>query len=185
MKKITSLTCILFGLVFNTSVFAELKSINVGLKIGAVAPELTALNTAGKKATLKQLMGRKGLIINFYRSADWCHFCQGHLMEFNQFSEKFTALGYGQAGVSYDSIDILKGFSDKNNIKYPLLSDLDVQTVLAYDIVNRQYKPGDEHYGIPYPGVVVINQQGKIIHSYFFDGYKRRVKFDQLYEQLN
>jgi hypothetical protein len=39
-------------------------------------------------------------------------------------------------------------------------------------------------YGIPYPGVVVINEHGELLHSYFYQGFKKRVKFEQLYQQL-
>ena len=54
----------------------------------------------------------------------------------------------------------------------------------AYNIVNSEYAIGDEHYGIPYPGVVVIDDNGKVIHKHFFKGYKKRVKFSELYLQL-
>jgi len=54
----------------------------------------------------------------------------------------------------------------------------------AYNIVNSRYTIGDENYGIPYPGVVVIDNVGKVIDKHFFKGYKNRVKFSDLYLQL-
>ena len=102
----------------------------------------------------------------------------------NDLAERFTKLGYGLAAISYDHTDILKKFAEQRNISYPLLSDQKVQTMLAYNIVNSEYAIGDEHYGIPYPGVVVIDDNGKVIHKHFFKGYKKRVKFSELYLQL-
>lgn len=56
--------------------------------------------------------------------------------------------------------------------------------MLSYGILNQEYPVGSRNYGIPYPGVVVINTQGELTHKYFFHGYKKRVKFTELYTQL-
>lgn len=159
-------------------------SINVGPALGEKAPAITVINTQQQSVNIKELSQNKGLIILFFRSADWCPFCKKHLIELNDIAEKFTALGYGLAAISYDNTDVLATFAEQQKITYPLLSDQKVETMLAYDIANNQYKPGDEHYGIPYPGVVVINEEGKVIHKHFFEGYKKRVKFEDLYLQL-
>ena len=177
-------TVAIISLLINTSVFAELVSIDVGLKIGEKAPKITALNTKGEKQTIKALSASKGLILVFHRSADWCPFCKRHLIELNDYADKFTALGYGVAALSYDSIDILKNFTQERKIRFPMLSDEKSATFSSYGILNEQYKPGDMDYGIPYPGVVVINERGELIHSYFYQGFKKRVKFEQLYQQL-
>jgi peroxiredoxin len=185
IKKNIMLTCTFITLLISTTVFsAQLVSIDVGLKMGDKAPMITAVNTQGEKATIKELSLNKGLILVFNRSADWCPFCKRHLIELNQYADKFTELGYGVAALSYDSIDILKAYTKERKIKFPMLSDVKSETFLSYGILNKQYKPGDMDYGIPYPGVVVINEQGIMIHSYFFQGYKKRVKFEQLYQQL-
>jgi len=56
--------------------------------------------------------------------------------------------------------------------------------MLAYDIVNKVYASDSDHYGIPYPGVVVIDNKGNVIRKHFFKGYKKRVRFADLYQQL-
>lgn len=175
--------CSLF-LLFANSVFAN-TNINVGPTVGNIAPEISVVNTLQQPVNIKQLSREKGLIILFFRSADWCPFCKKHLIELNNHAKEFTELGYGLAAISYDHTDILKAFSEQKKISYPLLSDQRVQTMLAYDIVNKEYASGDDNYGIPYPGVVVINNKGKVVHKHFFNGYKNRVKFADLYSQLN
>jgi len=185
IKKKIMLTCVFVALLINTSAFgAELVSIDVGLKMGEKAPMITVINSKGEKETIKTLSANKGLIMMFFRSADWCPYCKRHLIEFNEYADKFTALGYGLAAISYDSTDILKKFAAKRKIKFPMLSDEQATTFVTYGVLNKQYKPGDMDYGIPYPGIIVINEEGKMIHSYFYQGYKKRVKFDQLYQQL-
>lgn len=184
LNKMASLTCLLFVILFNSSAYAQLKSIDVGLKAGSKAPQLSVLNSQGQKTTLEQLAGDKGLILVFYRSADWCPYCKRHLIELNQFADKFSALGYGQAAISYDSVDIIKTFAAQKQIKFPLLSDQGAKTMAAYQVLHPRYKPDSDDYGIPYPGLMVINAQGDIVYTYFYQGYKKRVKFEELYKQL-
>ncbi|NQY49955.1 MAG: peroxiredoxin family protein [Colwellia sp.] len=181
--KVAAIVLFSLLLFFTNNVLAN-TSINVGPDLGKKAPAITAINTLRQPVTIEQLAGEKGLIILFFRSADWCPFCKKHLLELNDLAEQFSELGYAIAAISYDNTDILKKFAEQRNISYPLLSDQKVQTMLAYNIVNSEYAIGDEHYGIPYPGVVIIDNNGKVIHKHFFKGYKKRVKFSELYLQL-
>ena len=43
------------------------------------------------------------------------------------------------------------------------------------DILNETTKPGTLTYGIPYPGIYVVDAQGKVLSKYFEDDYKDRV----------
>jgi peroxiredoxin len=184
LKKLTLTGIFLSFLVMANSAFSSQKTLNVGPEIGSQAPKITVLNDQLKSSTIKNLSENKGLIILFFRSADWCPFCKKHLIELNGQAEKFTSLGYGLAAISYDSNEILQKFTKQQSISYPLLSDQKAKTILAYGILNKQYQAGDDNYGIPYPGVVVIDNTGKVTHTHFFEGYKNRVKFTELYEQL-
>ena len=44
---------------------------NLGPQIGTRAPDLTLLDQKGQSRTLTSLMGPKGLMLVFFRSADW------------------------------------------------------------------------------------------------------------------
>lgn len=185
-SKALGLTALLLSLLITANnAFSAQETLSVGPNVGSKAPMLSTVNVQGDAQSIKQLSGDKGLVILFFRSADWCPFCKKHLVELNEQAEKFKALGYGLAGVSYDNTEILQNFAKQQKISYPLLSDQKAKTVLAYGILNTQYAIGDDNYGIPYPGVVVINKQGKVMHKHFFEGYKKRVKFTKLYHQLS
>lgn len=156
----------------------------VGVTLNSQAPEVSVIDTQGKEQTIKQLTGEKGLILIFFRSADWCPFCKKHLIEINQWQDKLNKIGYKFAGVSYDSIEILKTFSDKQQLKYPLLADQNNQTMKDYKVLHQDYKPDSNKYGIPYPGVVIVDNSGKITYKYFYQGYKDRVNLQELYDNL-
>jgi peroxiredoxin len=179
------LTVLLSLTLFTIPSFAKSGSIDVGRDKGKEAPSLTVKGKNKTSVNINDLTADKGLIILFFRSADWCPFCKRHLIELNEYADKFESLGYGVAAISYDSTETLNTFSQQHSLTYPLLSDQVAATVSAYGILNKDYKMGDDNYGIPYPGVVVVDPAGNIAHKYFFKGYRKRVKFNDLYQKLN
>jgi len=167
-------------LLFTHNAFAD-SMINVGPAIGTKAPIISVKNIQQQAVTIKEISRDKGLIILFFRSANWCPYCKRHLIELNNNANDFNDLGYGLAAISYDNTDILQKFSQQKSLNYPLLSDQQAKTVSAYNIMNKDYVQGDDNYGIPYPGVIV---KGNVTHKRFFKGYKNRVKFSELYLAL-
>jgi hypothetical protein len=96
-------------------------------------------------------------------------------VELQQSLDLIRKEGLGVAAISYDSIGALKTFADRQHITYPLLSDPDSKIIRAYDILNETTKPGTLTYGIPYPGVYIVDAHGKVVSKYFEDDYKDRV----------
>jgi hypothetical protein len=96
-------------------------------------------------------------------------------VELQQNLDAIRKTGLGVAAISYDSVGTLKNFADRQHITYPLLSDPDSKIIRAFDILNETTKPGTFAYGIPYPGVYIVDLQGKVVSKYFEDDYKERV----------
>ena len=164
---------------------AEQKTaIEVGPAIGSNLPPLNVLDQFENRQKMSNVIKNKGAIITFFRSADWCPFCKSHLRELKAQAETFRKMGYGVVAISYDSPEILREFSYNEELNFSLLSDQDVESFKALNVVNQKYKPGDRHYGIPYPGVILVDNKGVVIEKYFFEGYRKRVKFDQLAKKL-
>jgi len=162
----------------------RLTPIDVGPDKGVLIKQIDAVNQFGNTMNIEQLMRKQGLLLILFRSADWCPYCKRHLLELNEFAEKFNKLGYGVAAISYDAPAILRNFSQKHRLTYELLSDRDQQTFKLFNVLNKDYKPGDKHYGIPYPGVLVIGADKKLRDKYFYQGYKTRVRFAMLLNYL-
>jgi len=72
-------------------------------------------------------------------------------------------------------VGALKNFADRQHITYPLLSDTDSKIIRAFGILNETVKPGTPAFGIPYPGVYVVDVQGEVVAKYFEDDYADRV----------
>jgi hypothetical protein len=76
---------------------------------------------------------------------------------------------------------VLAEFGKKQNIPYMLLSDIDSNVIKSYGILNDQVVPEDGFfYGIPYPGVYVTDEDGKVVAKYFHGTYKKRDSAEML-----
>jgi peroxiredoxin Q/BCP len=75
-------------------------------------------------------------------------------------------------GISYDSPDVLKRFSERQKITFPLLSDPESKTIEAYHIRNEAARGKAE--GVPHPGTFVLDREGVIRAKLFLDGYRDR-----------
>ena len=75
-------------------------------------------------------------------------------------------------GISYDDPTVLKKFSDRMKIAFPLLSDPESKTIEAYHIRNEAAKGKAE--GVPNPGTFILDQEGVIRAKLFLEGYRDR-----------
>ena len=96
-------------------------------------------------------------------------------MELEQHLGAIRKQGLGVAAISYDSVGALKSFADRQHITYPLLSDPESKIIRTYDIFNETVKRGNPAYGIPYPGIYVVDARGMVVSKYFEDDFKERV----------
>jgi peroxiredoxin len=96
------------------------------------------------------------------------------LVQLQEGLAQIAATGTQVIGISYDSVEILKKFSDSAGITFPLLSDEGSRTIRAYGIYHRD--------GIPYPGICVLDGKGVIREKLFIDGYKKRPENADLIE---
>jgi peroxiredoxin len=89
--------------------------------------------------------------------------------------EAYEAAGVGIVVVTYDNPELQQAFVDAGNITYPFISDIDAATMLALGVLNDQYGPDEPNYGIPHPGVFVVNLDNEIVGKIFIDSFRERV----------
>lgn len=124
--------------------------------------ELNAPDQSGKVRTLKSVMGKKGVVVFFVRSADWCPFCMGQLVDINRHLADFRDAGFEVASVSVDEVGIIAGFTSKQKIGYVMLSDPKGAINLVIGIRDTQYPVGSAAFGVPKPTAYVIDTSGLV-----------------------
>jgi len=153
---------------------ASLLAKDYGPSTGGRMPDFSLQDQDGKPETLKSLLGPKGAVILLFRSADWCPYCKAQLVELGQHQDDFRRLGLGVAAISYDSTAVLHNFAERKGIHFPLLSDPDSKLIRTLGILNETVALDSPQYGIPHPGVFVLDSKGIIAAKYFEDDYRQR-----------
>jgi peroxiredoxin len=150
-----------------------------GPAVGARFPhELTAPDQAGKQQTLQSVMGEKGVAIFFVRSADWCPFCKGQLVDANRHFARFQELGLGVVSVSVDQVAKIAAFAAAQKIEYVMLADPDGAINLSLGIRDEQYPVGTAAFGVPRPTLYVLDRTGTIRLRYMEPTYRTRPDLD-------
>jgi len=181
----------------------------LGPQVGATVPGFNLADQQGRKRTLQSVMGPKGAMIVFYRSADWCPYCKTQLLELQSQYDTLRKDGLGLVGISYDSQEILAAFSRQHGITFPLLSDVGSDTITRYGILNTVAEDGlgpngsdpaviaavkryvsanganERQRGIPFPGTFIVDRGGRVKARFFEDSYTVRNTVSNIRVRLN
>ena len=159
---------------------------DLGPATGSRLPDIgTPLDQTGKPRPLDSLMGPKGLVLLFFRSAAWCPYCQAQLIELNTGVADMEKRGYRLAGMSYDAPDVLEGFTIKRGLTYALLSDPKSEVIDRYGLRDPQYAAGSKAYGVPRPIIFIVARDGTIKAKLFEDTFIKRPPLALVIETLD
>lgn len=152
------------------------------LTVGSALPAINAVDQNGNQQNLAQLSGENGLILVMSRSFDWCPFCIRQLQQLVEAEAHFNAIGFNVATMTYDSVTSLKEAEEEYETTFPMLHDEDSAHIKAMGILNAQYEPGNRAYGIPYPGIFVLDNKGVIRAKLAEEDYRIRPDFSLVLE---
>ena len=80
-------------------------------------------------------------------------------------------------------MEVLHGFAEKHGITYTLLSDEGSKVIRDLGLLNKQVyeqhaaygvPKQDRHWGVPYPGVFLLDAQGYVMQKRFQQSYRER-----------
>lgn len=146
-----------------------------GPALGSRFPGIRA-HYRGRQLTLvEEFAGARGTVFIASRSLDWCPYCMRQMIQLQQYSADFAAAGIGMVAITYDEPRLQQAFIDRFGITIPVLSDIDGLSFKTLGILNNEYRQGDVQYGIPYPGMIVIDPNGVVVGKLFLEAYSSRV----------
>ena len=146
-----------------------------GVPVGESFPAIRALYGGTEISSIEGFAGANGTVFFAARSVDWCPFCRKQLGELQAHVDAFAQAGIGLVAMTYDSPELQQAFIDAGQITYPFLSDIDADSFNRLGIINEEYAPGDTNYGIPHPGVFILDPQQRIVGKIFVESYAERV----------
>tara|TARA_B100001778_G_scaffold201503_1_gene166410 strand:- start:61 stop:534 length:474 start_codon:yes stop_codon:yes gene_type:complete len=94
----------------------------VSVEAGFKLKNQTVVLEDGSKKKLKDLLGKKGMVLYFY-PRDNTPGCTKEACSFRDHNADIKKLGYSIVGVSADSVESHQKFIAKQSINFPLISD--------------------------------------------------------------
>lgn len=131
-----------------------------GLNVGDKVPGFELKDQSGTGVKLDALLQNGPAAVVFYRSADWCPYCQKQLVDLQAGLAAIKAAGLQVVAISYDPVEVLERFAKQRNIQFPLLSDPGSATIKNWKLLNADAKGRTE--GIPHPMTYVLSRDGVI-----------------------
>ena len=146
----------------------------LGPQVGERIADFRLPDQNGTVWTRDALMGPKGLMLVFSRSADWCPYCKTQLVELQSRLPELKKKGIGLAAMTYDSPAILADFSRRRGITFPLLSDPGSATIKAYGLLNTTVDAASTQLRHSVPGHVPRQSTGMVTARFFEEAYQER-----------
>jgi peroxiredoxin Q/BCP len=150
------------------------------LKVGQLAPVVALMDGQGKKVTLSDFRGKR--VVLFFYPKDDTPGCTKEACSFRDGLSVIRKSGAVVLGVSPDSVESHKKFSNKFSLNFPLLSDVDKKVVEAFGVWKEKSLYGRKYMGVERT-TFIISEQGKI--GKVFPKVKVDGHFEEVLEALN
>ncbi|MGO2515761.1 MAG: thioredoxin-dependent thiol peroxidase [Corynebacterium variabile] len=132
---------------------------DIRLAVGDTAPDFTLTDDKGGSVSLSDFRGKK-VVVYFYPKAD----TPGCTTEACDFRDSLTQLNdadIDDGGISPDRPETLATFRENHDLTFPLLSDPEKETLVAYGAFGEK-----KNYGRVVQGVIrstfLVDEEGKI-----------------------
>lgn len=133
------------------------------LNIGDRAPDFSVADTNGNVVTLSSLKGKR--VVLYFYPRDNTPGCTKEACGFRDNYAQFQAKNTLIFGVSTDDAKSHQKFTEKFDLPFPLLCDVDAQVATAYESYGKKQMMGKEYMGI-FRNTFVIDPEGKIEKIY-------------------
>ena len=76
--------------------------------------------------------------------------------------------------ISPDPPEIRARFAERYGVEFPLLSDTDSHVIRAWGLFNDQIEPDHAYFGVPHPGMFLVDDQGIVFDKHFGPDHRIR-----------
>ena len=147
----------------------------LGPATGQRLPPLQASLRGGTVTDIGDFARGNGAVLVVLRSIDWCAYCKRQIIQLQAYQHNFHAAGIGLVAITYDTPQAQQPFIEQHGITIPVLSDVGQGSFRALGVLNERHQPGDSEYGIPHPGMIILDRSGAIVGKLFVPSHEFRV----------
>ncbi len=116
------------------------------LNVGDKAPDFLGVDEQGKEQRVSGYAGRK-LVVYFYPK-DSTPGCTAEACSLRDGMDDLVAAGYAVVGISADSVASHTRFKEKQQLNFPLVADVDKNTINAFGAYGEKKMAGRVYMGI-------------------------------------
>lgn len=137
---------------------------NSQLVSGDKAPEFSLPDSSGSLVSLSDYFGSR-VIVYFYPAAGTPG-CTTQACDFRESFSSLQSVGYAVVGVSKDPPAKLAEFANDQGLNFPLLSDSDLKTHIAYGAYGDKLLYGKKVTGV-IRSTFVVAEDGKLLEAIY------------------
>ncbi len=170
------------------------------LSVGDTAPDFTLPDALGKDIRLGALLAEGPAILNFYRGS-WCPYCNLELRAYQRELQRIRERGAELVAISPMVPDESLSVAEKNELSFPVLSDVGCLVAEAFGLVfvvdqriQEMYLErlgndlptlnADDSFRLPMAATYVIGQDGKVAYAYVEADYRVRADPEEVLAAL-
>ncbi len=177
----------------------DAKLVSKALKTGDKIPEITLPNAANKNISIQELLLDRKVVLSFYRGG-WCPYCNIELKALQEAQLEFEKYGATLVAISPETPDNSLTTSEKNNLSFEVLSDIDNKIGKVFNLVftlpedlikvydgfgiDLEISNGNSNQQLPISATYIINQDGTILYDFIQEDYKKRADPEEITNYL-
>jgi len=177
-----------------TAAIAEVEASGAvpGLAVGDQAPEFSLPDALGRAVSLRERLSAGPVVLVFYRG-EWCPYCNTHLRALQAALPEITSRGASLVAVSPQSADHSLSITEKAELGFDVLSDVDQAVIRAYKVqftvpadlqdvhvnvfhVDLRDHNADRSWHLPVPATFVIDRAGVVRTTHISADYRTRME---------
>lgn len=193
-------------MVFRTLAFAALAFlsqtlfavVDVGLKVGDMAPAIEVLDIHGANYSLKKQLEKAPAVVVFYRGG-WCPYCNIQLQKIEQaLIPELNQMGVSLVAISSDKVDGVTKNAFSKKLSFSIISDTSFEIVEKFKLKVKLDDKTLESYRkklkinlkkqssgfISNAAVYVVSKTGKIIYAFASSDPKKRSPHSEIIAAL-
>lgn len=175
----------LYTLGFDTT-----QTIPEGLKEGTMTPYFSGTDQNGNTIAINKLT-QKGKVVLFFYRGYWCGICNSHLSNFQDSLNLITDLGASVVAITPERSEYAQRTIVKNNLSFSVLTDPDQKIMDSYGVKYEVNSGSDYQQDIdwkkvngdnvlPVPATYIIDEEGKIIKTFFNPDFRDRASVAEI-----
>ncbi len=166
---------------------------------GDVLKDASLVDVNNKEVSIHSFLEKGPLVVSFYRGG-WCPYCNVELKALQDALPQIKELGANLVAITPETPDNSLTTSEKNELSFTVLSDLDNKYAKQLGLVFQMPKDLREvyhkfdidvakhnqnnDYELPLPATYVVTKQGEIVLSFLPEDYTERLDPVDIIEAL-